>query len=153
MLYKVKISWKKNSNESFLDKKYSRVHKWIFDGGIEVHASSSPHVVPIPMSDESAVDPEEAFVASISSCHMLTFLFIAAKKNFLVESDDDFAEGIMKKNKDGRLAMTEVTLKPKIVFGGDKIPTKIQIDEMHHQAHEECFIANSVKTKIVVEHE
>ena len=153
MLYKVKISWKKNSNESFLDKKYSRVHKWIFDGGIEVHASSSPHVVPIPMSDESAVDPEEAFVASISSCHMLTFLFIAAKKNFLVESYDDFAEGIMKKNKDGRLAMTEVTLKPEIVFGGDKIPTKIQIDEMHHQAHEECFIANSVKTKIVVEHE
>ena len=153
MLYKVKISWKKNSNESFLDKKYSRVHKWIFDGGIEVHASSSPHVVPIPMSDESAVDPEEAFVASISSCHMLTFLFIAAKKNFLVESYDDFAEGIMKKNKDGRLAMTEVTLKPEIVFGGDKIPTKNQIDEMHHQAHEECFIANSVKTKIVVEHE
>ena len=153
MLYKVKISWKKNSNESFLDKKYSRVHKWIFDGGIEVHASSSPHVVPIPMSDESAVDPEEAFVVSISSCHMLTFLFIAAKKNFLVESYDDFAEGIMKKNKDGRLAMTEVTLKPEIVFGGDKIPTKIQIDEMHHQAHEECFIANSVKTKIVVEHE
>ena len=153
MLYKVKISWKKNSNESFLDKKYSRVHKWIFDGGIEVHASSSPHVVPIPMSDESAVDPEEAFVASISSCHMLTFLFIAAKKNFLVESYDDFAEGIMKKNKDGRLAMTEVTLKPEIVFGGGKIPTKNQIDEMHHQAHEECFIANSVKTKIVVEHE
>ena len=150
MLYKVKISWKKNSNESFLDKKYSRVHKWIFDGGIEVHASSSPHVVPIPMSDESAVDPEEAFVASISSCHMLTFLFIAAKKNFLVESYDDFAEGIMKKNKDGRIAMTEVTLKPEIVFGGDKIPTKIQIDEMHHQAHEECFIANSVKTKILI---
>ena len=149
MLYKVKISWKKNSNESFLDKKYSRVHKWIFDGGIEVHASSSPHVVPIPMSDESAVDPEEAFVASISSCHMLTFLFIAAKKNFLVESYDDFAEGIMKKNKDGRLEMTEVTLKPEIVFGGDKIPTKNQIDEMHHQAHEECFIANSVKTKIL----
>ena len=84
---------------------------------------------------------------------MLTFLFIAAKKNFLVESYDDFAEGIMKKNKDGRLAMTEVTLKPEIVFGGDKIPTKNQIDEMHHQAHEECFIANSVKTKIVVEHE
>ncbi len=150
MLYKVKVSWKKNSNESFLDKKYSRVHKWIFDEGIEVKASSSPHVVPVPMSDESAVDPEEAFIASISSCHMLSFLFIAAKKNFLVESYDDFAEGVMKKNNEGRLAVTDVTLKPEIVFSGDKIPTKDQIDELHHLAHEECFIANSVKSKIVI---
>jgi organic hydroperoxide reductase OsmC/OhrA len=150
MLYQVKISWKKKSNESFLDKKYSRAHKWIFDGGIEVKASSSPHVVPIPMSDESAVDPEEAFIASISSCHMLTFLFIAAKKNFLVESYDDFAEGIMMKNSEGKLAITEVTLTPDIVFIGKNLPTKDELDELHHLAHEECFIANSVKTKITV---
>jgi organic hydroperoxide reductase OsmC/OhrA len=148
VLYNVKIIWKKNSNETFADNKYSRAHSWFFDSGIELQASSSPHVVPLPMSDESAVDPEEAFVASISSCHMLWFLSIAAGKRIIVESYEDDAEGILAKNQEGRLAMTEVTLKPKIIFSGDKIPSENQINELHHLAHKKCFIASSVKTKI-----
>jgi len=148
--YNIKILWKKNSNESFIDKKYSRVHRWVFDGGIELCASSSPHVVPVPMSDESAVDPEEAFVAAISSCHMLSFLYVAAYKKFIVDSYEDNAEGLLRKNNEGKLAMTEVTLKPKVIFGGDKIPSQTQIDELHHLAHEECFIASSVKTQIKI---
>ncbi len=151
MSYNVKILWKKNPAEVFTDKKYSRAHKWIFDGGIELPASSSPHVVPLPMSDESAVDPEEAYVASISSCHMLWFLSIAAGKNFIVESYEDEAEGILAKDGNGKLAMPEIILKPKIIFSGGRIPSQNEIDELHHLAHEKCFIANSVKTKIKVE--
>ena len=148
MLYNVKILWQKKSNEIFIDKKYSRAHKWIFDCGIEIRASSSPHIVPVPLSDESAIDPEEAFLAAISCCHMLSFLPIAASKKYIVESYEDSAEGILSKNGRGKMAMTEVNLKPKIIFSGDKIPSQTQIDEFHHLAHEECFIASSVKTKI-----
>lgn len=148
MQYKVKLIWEKTAGDDFLKKNYSRVHKWIFDGGIELKASSSPHVVPVPMSDESAVDPEEAFIAAISSCHMLSFLFVAAKEKFIIESYKDNAVGIMKKNDDGKLAITEVTLNPKIIFGGNKIPDQSQLNDLHHRAHEECFIASSVKTKI-----
>lgn len=150
MSYKVKIFWKKKSSEVFTDMKYSRAHKWIFDGGIELPASSSPHVVPVPMSDESAVDPEEAYVASVSSCHMLWFLSIAAGENFIVESYHDDAEGILEKDKKGKLAMTEIILKPEIKFSGDKIPSQEEINELHHQAHQKCFIANSVKTEIII---
>jgi organic hydroperoxide reductase OsmC/OhrA len=150
MSYKVKILWKKKSSELFSDLKYSRAHKWIFDGGIELAGSSSPHVVPLPMSDESAVDPEEAYVASISSCHMLWFLSIAAGEKYIIESYEDEAEGILAKAENGRLAMTEITLKPKIIFSGNKIPGEDEINMMHHLAHEKCFIANSVKTKIKV---
>lgn len=148
--YKVKISWKKKDEEKFTDNKYSRVHRWIFDGGIELKASSSPHVVPLPMSDESAVDPEEAFIASLSSCHMLWFLSIAAGKQYVVENYTDNAEGILAKDSDDKLAMTEVTLKPVVKFAGDNIPSQTQIDDLHHLAHEKCFIANSVKTKIKI---
>jgi organic hydroperoxide reductase OsmC/OhrA len=150
MSYNVRIFWKKDSGEAFVDNKYSRAHTWIFDGGIELVASSSPHVVPLPMSKESAVDPEEAFVAALSSCHMLWFLSIAAGKKFIVESYEDHAEGILAKNEDGKLAMAEVALKPKVHFSGETIPTRTQIDELHHSAHEKCFIASSVKTKISV---
>jgi len=150
MLYKTKILWKKNSDESFLDRKYSRVHKWIFDGGIQVHASSSPHVVPLPMSDETAVDPEEAFIAAASSCHMLSFLYIAAVRKFIVESYEDNAEGVLKKNDEGKMSVTQINLKPKIIFSGDNIPSEDQLKELHHLAHESCYIANSVKTKIDV---
>jgi organic hydroperoxide reductase OsmC/OhrA len=148
MSYNIKISWEKDSGETFVDNKYSRAHTWTFDGGIELSASSSPHVVPLPMSVESAVDPEEAFVASLSSCHMLWFLSIAAGKKYIVESYEDNAEGILGKDEEGKLAMTEVTLKPKVNFGGNAVPSREQIDELHHLAHEKCFIANSVKTKI-----
>jgi organic hydroperoxide reductase OsmC/OhrA len=150
MSHSVKVSWKRNSDEAFLDNKYSRAHTWIFDGGIELAASSSPHAVPLPMSNESAVDPEEAFVASVSSCHMLWFLSLAVEKHYLVESYDDHAEGVLGKNEEGKLAITRVTLNPKIAFGGTQTPSREQIDELHHSAHEKCFIANSVKTKITV---
>ncbi|PKO12726.1 MAG: peroxiredoxin [Chloroflexi bacterium HGW-Chloroflexi-10] len=150
MPYNVKITWKKKPDEAFIDNKYSRAHTWFFDGGIELAASSSPHVVPLPMSDETAVDPEEAFIAAISSCHMLWFLSIAAGKKYLVESYEDDAEGELRKNEEGKLAMTKVTLKPQVNFGGDNTPSREQIDEIHHLAHEKCFIASSVKTQISV---
>jgi len=150
MAYNVRISWNKKSDEAFLDNKYSRSHKWTFDGGIELAASSSPHVVPPPMSNESAVDPEEAFIASLSSCHMLWFLSLAVEKKFVVESYEDNAEGVLAKNEEGKLAITRVTLNPKITFGGTHTPSRDQIDELHHSAHDKCFIANSVKTKITV---
>jgi organic hydroperoxide reductase OsmC/OhrA len=150
MSYNVIIFWQKNLDEVFVDNKYSRLHTWRFDGGIELAASSSPHVVPLPMSNESAVDPEEAFIASLSSCHMLWFLSIAAEKNYIVESYEDNAEGILGKDKDGKLAMTKVTLKPKVVFNNTTTPSREEVDELHHLAHEKCFIANSVKTKITI---
>lgn len=148
MSYTVKILWEKSSSEAFVDNKYSRAHKWFFDGGVELPASSSPHVVPLPMSVESAVDPEEAFIAALSSCHLLWFLSLAAAKKHVVDSYEDNAEGVLAKDVEGKLAMTEVTLKPRIKFGDDNIPSQIQIEELHHQAHEKCFLANSVKTKI-----
>lgn len=150
MSYSVKIIWEKQQNEAFVDNKYSRAHKWTFDAGITIDASSSPHVVPVPMSNEFAVDPEEAFIASLSSCHMLWFLSIAAKKNFIVESYEDDAEGELEIDEGGRLAMTKVILKPKVKFGNETIPSREQVDEIHHLAHEKCFIANSVKTKITI---
>ncbi len=150
MPYQVRIFWKKNVDEPFVDSKYSRSHTWIFDCGIELPASSSPHVVPLPMSNATAVDPEEAFIAAISSCHMLWFLSIAAEKNYLVETYEDNAEGVLGKNAEGNLAMTRVTLKPRVIFGGQQIPSSTQIDELHHLAHQKCFIASSVKTQISI---
>ena len=148
MKYTVKVFWEKKQEELFSDNKYSRAHKWIFDGGVELPASSSPHIVPIPLSDETAVDPEEAFVASLSSCHMLFFLPIAAANKYIIESYEDEAEGIMAKNEAGKMAMTVVNLKPKIIFSGTNMPTQEQIAKMHESAHEKCFIANSVKSEI-----
>ena len=148
MKYTVKVFWEKKQEELFSDNKYSRAHKWIFDGGVELPASSSPHIVPIPLSDETAVDPEEAFVASLSSCHMLFFLSIAAANKYIIESYEDEAEGIMAKNEAGKMAMTVVNLKPKIIFSGTNMPTQEQIAKMHESAHEKCFIANSVKSEI-----
>ena len=148
MRYTAMISWGKKQDEAFIDNQYNRSHIWKFDGGIELTASSSPQVVPIPYSNEMAVDPEEAFIASLSSCHMLWFLSIACQQKYIVENYEDHAEGILGKNSEGRLAMVKVTLKPKVKFNNKTIPTPIQIQEIHHQAHEKCFIANSVKTEI-----
>lgn len=150
MSYSATILWKKEAGDTFVDNKYSRAHTWIFDGGIELAASSSPHVVPLPMSKEAAVDPEEAFVASLSSCHMLWFLSIAAAKQFTVEHYEDHAEGTLSKNEEGKLAMTEIVLKPKVIFSGKMIPSAQQLDELHHKAHEKCYLASTVKTKISV---
>ena len=113
-------------------------------------ASSSPHVVPLPYSVEENVDPEEAFVAALSSCHMLFFLSIAAKRRYVVDSYTDPALGVMAENEEGRVAMTRVTLSPQVVFSGERQPTQEDIDKMHHQSHELCFIANSEKTEVVV---
>ncbi|KXO09138.1 putative redox protein [Moritella sp. JT01] len=149
--YFAKINWVRDSNESYVDNKYSRGHEWIFDGGVVVQASSSPHVVPLPYSVEENVDPEEAFVASLSSCHMLFFLSIAAKRKYVVDSYIDNAVGIMGKDSDGNISMTKVTLRPYVEFSGAKRPTIAQLEKMHHQSHQQCFIANSVKTEIVTE--
>ena len=142
-----KIIWQRNG-EDFIDNQYSREHEWKFDGGMTVPASASPHVVPVPLSVAANVDPEEAFVASLSSCHMLWFLAIAAKRKFTVDRYSDDVIGIMEKNADGKMAMTKVTLKPLITFSGEKQPTREQLEKMHHLAHENCFIANSVKTVV-----
>ena len=144
------IRWERGE-QSFLDNRYSRAHRWVFDGGLEVPASSSPHVVPLPWSDASAVDPEEAFVASLSSCHMLWFLSLAAKRGFQVDRYVDQAMGVMAKNAEGRLAVTRVTLRPEAVFSGDRIPTEDELHTLHHAAHDACFIANSVKTEVLCE--
>lgn len=148
MKYCTNVLWERKSAEPFTDNKYSRLHKWIFDGGLEFPASSSPHVVPVPMSDESAVDPEEAFVASLSSCHMLFFLSIAAKQNYTIDRYEDHTEGIMGKNEQGKYAMTEVNLHPQVTFSGSNIPGSHQVNKIHQLAHAQCFIANSVRTKI-----
>ena len=148
--YTVTIRWLRG-DQRFTDNRYSRGHTWVFDGGVEIPASSSPHVVPLPYSQASAVDPEEAFVASLSSCHMLWFLSIAAKRGFCIDSYVDDAVGVMDKNALGKLAMTRVTLRPKALFAGDRLPMKSDIESMHHAAHAECFIANSVKTDVQCE--
>ena len=150
-IYTSTVSWNRSESENFTDNKYSRRHKWEFDGGAVVPASSSPHIVPLPYSDDAGVDPEEAFVASLSSCHMLFFLSFAAQRGFCVDSYVDEASGLMEKNESGQMAMTRVTLKPKIGFSGEKRPTAEEVDALHHKSHKACFIANSVKTEVVVE--
>lgn len=141
------IEWRRNGAD-FLDNRYSRAHTWLFDGGSEVPASSSPHVIPAPMSEPSAVDPEEAFVASLSSCHMLWFLSVAAKRGFVVENYIDFALGLMSKNAEGKMAITSVTLSPVTKFSGERQPNMTELEAMHHAAHASCYIANSVSSEI-----
>jgi len=149
--YYAKVAWQRASNEKYIDNEYSRGHKWEFDGGATVPASSSPHVVALPYSVEENVDPEEAFIASLSSCHMLFFLSIAAKRRMVVDTYVDNAVGVMAHDSEGKIAMTKVTLRPEVIFSGDRKPTFEQLEKMHHQSHQQCFIANSVKTEIVTE--
>ncbi|WP_409526060.1 OsmC family protein [Nitrincola sp. MINF-07-Sa-05] len=149
--YFARIVWTRKVGEVYTDNKYSRGHLWMFDGGATVPASSSPHIVPLPYSVEENVDPEEAFIASLSSCHMLFFLSVAAKRKFLVDEYLDNALGVMEKGEDGKVAMTRVTLRPKVTFSGEKQPSIEQLEQMHHESHELCFIANSVKTEVVTE--
>ncbi|MCW3062782.1 MAG: putative stress-induced protein OsmC-like protein [Capsulimonas sp.] len=144
------VIWRRGAAEAFTDNRYNRAHDWKFDGGAEVRASSSPHSVPVPMSDASAVDPEEAFVASLSSCHMLWFLSLAAKRGFVVDEYQDDAVGVLEKNGEGRLAVTTVTLRPRVTFAGGEA-TLEELEALHHAAHEACFLANSVKTDIRLE--
>ena len=144
----VRIDWQRG-DAAFLDARYSRAHTWTFDGGAKVMASSSPFVVPPPLSDPGSVDPEEALVAAASSCHMLWFLSIAAGRGFVVDSYVDDAEGTMGRNAAGKVAMTRIDLRPAIRFTGEE-PTPLQLQELHEASHACCMIANSLITEIVV---
>ena len=144
------VSWARGGAR-FTDLRYSRAHVWRFDGGVEVPGSSSPHSVKLPYSREDAVDPEEAFVASIASCHMLWFLSIAGKRGFVADAYDDDAEGFLEKDAEGRTSMTRVVLRPAIAWSGDRHPTPTDVAAMHDEAHHECYISNSVKTLVTCE--
>ena len=148
--YQALIHWARGT-AVFTDQRYSRGHTWRFDGGTEVPASSSPSVVRAPFSVEAAVDPEEAFVASLSSCHMLWFLHLAAEAGWCVDDYRDAASGVMGRNAEGRTAMLRVTLRPQVRFAGTRQPERAALELLHHRAHEACFIANSVKTEVRVE--
>ncbi|MDE3069091.1 MAG: OsmC family protein [Verrucomicrobiota bacterium] len=147
--HRATVRWRR-SGPDFLRGRYSREHTWIFDGGATVPASPSPSVVPAPWSNPAAVDPEEAFVAAIASCHMLTFLYLAAKGGFQVDSYEDEAVGVVTKNEEGMPWVSSVILQPRILYSGDKSPAPADEQRLHHLAHEQCFIANSVKTEITV---
>jgi organic hydroperoxide reductase OsmC/OhrA len=147
--HKAIVSWKSATTE-FLSGRYSREHVWRFDGGLTVPASSSPSVVRPPFSNPANVDPEEAFVAALSSCHLLTFLHLARLRGFQVDSYEDEAIGNMTKNESGVPWISAVILNPKIVYGGDKRPSAAEEEHLHHLAHEQCFISQSVKTSVSV---
>ncbi len=144
------IIWQRG-DQKFLDNRYSRKHTIRFDGGLAIPASSSPDVVPLPYSNPSAVDPEEMLVACLANCHMLWFLSLAAKRGFCVDSYIDQATGTMNKNENGKLFLAQAILNPTVIFSGEKIPTPEEFEQLHHKAHEECFIANSVLTEIICE--
>lgn len=148
--HKATIRWALEG-DGFLQGRYSREHTWTFDGGATVAASPSPSVIPAPYSNPAGVDPEEAFVAAIASCHMLTFLYVAMKAGFVVERYEDDAVGVLRKNERGAFWVSQVTLHPRIAYGGEKRPSAEEIDHLHHLAHEQCFIANSVKTEISID--
>ena len=148
--YTATITWRSDSPDTFTKNCYTRGHQWSFDGGVTVPASSSPHAVRLPFSVEKAVDPEEALVAAASSCHMLSFLWVAAKAGFNVESYEDNAVGEMTTNPEGKQWISTITLDPKIVWSGDKVPTAEELAHLHHEAHEVCYIANSIKSEVVI---
>ena len=147
--HKASIAWKL-SGPSFRKGQFTREHVWTFDGGVSVPASSSPAALPAPWSNPANVDPEEAFVAAIASCHMMTFLWLASRQGFEVESYEDDAVGVLTKNEKRVSWVSAVTLNPRIVYAGEKRPTHEDEARLHHEAHEQCFIANSVKTEIKV---
>lgn len=148
--YSARILWSRG-DQAFTDRRYSRAHRIRFDGGIDLAASSSPQVVPLPFSDAAAVDPEELFVASLSSCHMLWFLDLACRAGWCIDSYDDDALGTMARDDQGRLAMTEVVLRPAVAFAGERRPDDAEVARLHHAAHEACFIASSVRSEVRVE--
>ncbi|MFM7057768.1 MAG: OsmC family protein [Planctomycetota bacterium] len=149
-LHTAHIIWQRGT-QPFIDKQYSRRHTIAFDGGIFVPGSSSPAVVPLPLSDPAAIDPEEAFIAALSSCHMLWFLSIAAARQFCVDSYSDHAEGVLSHNTHGKLVISIVTLRPQVVFSGVRTPGQQEFLGMHREAHEDCFLANSVLTEVKCE--
>ena len=146
--YRAEVHWQRQAGEAFTDNRYSRRHLLRFDGGAELAGSSSPQVVRPPWSDPAAVDPEEMFVASLSSCHMLWFLSLAANDDWCVDAYTDNAVGVMAQDERGRLAMTVVTLQPAVRFAGPHAPDATQLADLHHRAHEACFIASSVRSLV-----
>jgi organic hydroperoxide reductase OsmC/OhrA len=148
--HRAAIAWKR-SGPSFSKGQYSREHTWTFDGGVTVPASAAPSSVPAPYSNPAHVDPEEAFVASVSSCHMLTFLYVAARAGFEIDAYEDEAVGVMTKNEKGVAWVSAITLHPKITYGGERRPTATELEQLHHDAHEQCYVANSIKTDVKVE--
>lgn len=148
--YTATIRWRRTGDGDFTKGQYSRAHEWLFDGGVTVPASPSPHVVPQPWSDVGAVDPEEAFVASLSSCHMLFFVDFARRAGWVIDEYVDEAEGVLEKRADGNMWMSRVTLRPRIIWSGAQ-PEKAAIADLHHKAHEACFIANSVTTEVTIQ--
>ena len=149
-LHRATVTWALGDGD-FLARRYSRAHVLSFDGGVEVAGSPSPHIVPAPYSRPDAVDPEAAFTASLSACHMLWFLDHAARGGFVVATYRDGAEGTLARNAAGKLAMTRVVLRPSVTFSGDHRPTPSEVAALHHAAHADCFIANSVTTEVLVE--
>ncbi len=143
--FEATLAWQRG-DQAFTDLRYSRAHRWHFDGGLDVPASSSPLSVPVPLSDPAAVDPEEALVAAAASCHMLFFLSLAAARGYVVDRYDDHAVGVL----DGA-AITRIVLNPAIAFGGERRPDRAALAELHHEAHARCYIANSLKGDVVVE--
>ena len=141
------ISWAREQDVTFSDGRYSRAHTWHFDGGVVVPASASPHIVPLPFSNPENVDPEEAYLAALSSCHMLTYLDLARRQGFVVDTYRDAAKGVMEKNTAGKYWVSRVELHPAITYAGTG-PDRAAEETLHHRAHEECFIANSVKTLV-----
>jgi organic hydroperoxide reductase OsmC/OhrA len=150
MQFEAQVEWNRNGQD-FQGQRYSRAHAWHFDGGATVPASSSPLSVPLPMSDAAAVDPEEALVAAASSCHMLFFLSIAARRGHTVDSYRDHAIGLLGKNAQGKMAMTRITLRPAITFAGTAPPGAEELEAIHHEAHDKCYIANTLNCDVVVE--
>lgn len=148
--YDARIAWSR-AGAAFTDNRYGRGHQWSFDGGVTIPASSSPLTVPLPYSVAAAVDPEEALVAAASSCHMLWFLALAARRGFVVDGYVDEAYGVMAPNAAGKLAFERITLRPRIDFAGERQPTAGEVQALHHRAHGECFIANSLRCEVVVE--
>jgi organic hydroperoxide reductase OsmC/OhrA len=146
--YVATVDWRLDG--AFQRGRYSRAHTLRFDGGVEIRGSSAPSVVPLPWSAEDAVDPEEMLVASLSACHMLTFLDIARRAGWSIDRYVDVAEGTMEKTAEGRMWVAKVVLRPDIGWVGDA-PSPTDLEALHHQAHETCFIANSVKAEVVVE--
>ncbi|MCG7537255.1 OsmC family protein [Pseudoalteromonas sp. OOF1S-7] len=149
--YFATIRWQQNQHDNFTEQKYSRAHQWQFGGGAEIPASASPNIVPQPYSVPEYADPEEAFVASLSSCHMLFFLHLAAKAGIVVKSYVDEAVGVLSEDTSGRKAMTQVCLRPKVTLAGQHANEQIDLDPLHHEAHALCFIANSVKTEVLIQ--
>jgi organic hydroperoxide reductase OsmC/OhrA len=149
--YEATVRWQLQEGERFTAQRYGRGHEWAFDGGARVRASASAQHVRAPYADPAGIDPEEALVAALASCHMLFFLHLAARAGFVVAAYEDRAEGVMGRREDGREWISRVTLRPAVAFAGEKRPDEAAVAALHHAAHEGCYIANSVRTEVRIE--